>query len=249
MTKLLLILIVVAFASTSLAQPATHTYTASATVSMEGDRDTTLRDAYRHFIMPTGRAIDGGYVGVWELAFLQAGVGFGDAVSFSGGFTAMPTVSFKSQFAFIQGKLTVVDEGPFSFAFGLNELRLTSDHLYTHLFAVGTYELPSRMRFTGLVFYKLVGDDFPIVNVRPYGDFSFNYGGALGGGIGFDAPVPEVDNLHVVAELWNHDIQSPTKLAGLIALRVENSRFSSDFGLMYFTQPLLVPVANFVWRF
>jgi hypothetical protein len=253
MSRVFVVAIVISLCSLSVSsgfaqKGSTTVYSATATFE-PGTPDTTLRDGYRHFIMPTARPITGGYVGVWELAFLQAGVGFGDVLSLSGGFTVMPTVSFKSQFAFLQAKLTAVEEGPFSFAAGLNLLRLTSDHLYTHLFAVGTYELPSRVRFSGLFFYKLSGDDFPIINVRPYGQFAFNYGGPIGVGVGFDAPIPQVDNLHVVAEAWNHDISSPTKLAALIALRVENPSFSSDFGFMYFTQPLLVPVANFVWRF
>ena len=212
-------------------------------------RADTVRDAYRHFIMPTAKPVNGGYLGFWELAFLQGGVGFSDVVSLVGGFTAMPTVAFRSQFAYVQAKVTMVDEGPFSFAMGLNLLRLTSDHIYDHLFAVGTYETPGHLRFTGLFFYKLAGDNFPIVNVFPYGEFSFNYGGPIGVGAGFDAPVPDVQNLRVIAEVWNHDIESPQKVAAMVGLRVENSRFSSDFGFMYFTQPLIVPVANFVWRF
>jgi len=208
----------------------------------------TLRDPYRHFIMPTGRAGSGGWVGFWELAFLQAGYAFDDIGSISGGFTAMPTVSFKSQFAFLQGKINLVDVPPLSFAVGANLLRLTSEHLYTHLFAVATYETPTQSRFTGLVFFKLAGDDFAEINVRPYGAFNLAYGGPIGGGVGFDTPLG-VKNMRFVAELWNHDIQSPTKLAALGALRVESERFSSDFGFIYFTLPILAPVANFVYRF
>ncbi|MEO6939963.1 MAG: hypothetical protein ABI444_07475 [Candidatus Kapaibacterium sp.] len=209
----------------------------------------TIVDGYRHFIMPSAKPVQGGYAGVWELAFLQAGVGIEDVLSITGGFTIMPTVSVRSQFGFLQAKLTLADEGGLSFAAGMNLLRLTSEHLYTHLFAVGTYETTQHTRFTGLFFYKLTGDDYPIVNVFPYGTFAFNYGGAVGIGAGFDTPVPEISNLRIVAEVWNHDIQSPTKLAALLALRVENAKFSSDFGFMYFTLPILAPVANFVWRF
>jgi hypothetical protein len=209
----------------------------------------SVRDGYRHFIMPTAKPIEGGYAGFWELAFLQAGYGFGDVVSVSGGFTIMPTVAFRSQFGFIQGKLTLYDDQGFSLATGINFLRMTSDWPYWHLFGVLTFENGSGTRYTGSVFYKLSGSDFPMVDVFPYGSFGFTYGGALGGGLGFDTPFPDNSNVRFIAEAWNHDISTPNKLALLGAFRVESERFSSDFGFIYFTLPLLAPVANFVWRF
>jgi hypothetical protein len=231
------------------AQGSTHSTTIiSDTLAMNFVPTDTIRDGYRHFIMPSAKPIEGGYAGFWELAFLNAGVGFDDVLSLVGGFTLLPTVELRSQIGYLQAKLTMVDEGPFSFAAGLNFLRMTSAHDYLHLFAVGTYEFPSEARVTGLFLYKLSGDDFPTVVVAPYGSFTFIYGGPVGGGIGFDMPT-SVPNLRVLAEAWNHDLTNPSKIAAMVGLRVENSRFSSDFGFMYFTQPLLVPVANFVWRF
>ncbi len=206
-------------------------------------------DEYRHFIMPTGKPINGGYFGFWELAFLQGGFGIGDVLSFSGGITVMPTVAFRSQFGFLQAKATVADEGGISFAVGTNFLRLTSDNLYLHAFASATMEMQNETRYTGLIFLKVYGNDFPIVNVFPYGSFGFTYGSPLGAGIGFDTPVKGIPNTRIVAEIWNHDLSSPSKIALLFAARIESERFSSDFGFMYFSLPLLAPVANFVWRF
>src|SRR6185503_19611164 len=82
-------------------------------------------DEYRHFIMPTGKPIYGGYLGVWELAFLQGGIGISDFISLSGGMTIMPTVSIRSQFKFLQAKATLADEGGISFALGTNFLWMT----------------------------------------------------------------------------------------------------------------------------
>ncbi|MDP4230404.1 MAG: hypothetical protein Q8916_08390 [Bacteroidota bacterium] len=214
------------------------------------DSATAPLDEYRHFIMPTGKPINGGYVGFWELAFIQAGVGLGNVFSFSGGITALPTVAFRSQFAFLQAKATLADEGGISFAVGGNLLRLTSDFLYFHAFASVTAELQNETRYTGLLFLKLSGESFPVIYVYPFSPppFSFSYGGILGAGIGFDTPIKGVPNTRIVAEIWNHDLSSPSKIALLFALRLENSRFSSDFGFMYFSLPLLAPVANFVWR-
>jgi hypothetical protein len=209
----------------------------------------TVRDPGRHFIMPTAQANQGGYIGAWELAFLQAGFGVDDVLSVNAGITAMPTVAFRSQFAFVNAKITVADEPMFSFALGGNFLRLTSDLPYFHLFAVGTYEHEDKTRISGTVFYKVSGEDFPVVNVVPYGSFAFTYGGSMGAGAGFDTPFLDISNMRIVGELWNHDLQSPSKLMAILALRVESSRFSSDFGFAYFTMPLLAPVANFVWRF
>jgi hypothetical protein len=209
----------------------------------------TIRDPGRHFLMPTAKANEGAYIGAWELAFLQAGIGFDKVVSVNAGITAMPTVAFRSQFAFVNTKLTIMDEPWFSFALGGNFLRLTSKLPYVHLFGIGTYEHEDKTRISGMFFYKLSGEDFPVVDVFPYGSFAFNYGGALGAGAGFDTPFLNVSNMRLVGEIWNHDLQTPSKLMALLALRVESSRFSSDFGFAFFTLPLLAPVANFVWRF
>ena len=43
-------------------------------------QDDSVVDGYRHFIMPTGKPIEGGYFGFWELAFLTGGYGFGDVL-------------------------------------------------------------------------------------------------------------------------------------------------------------------------
>ena len=216
----------------------------------------SIVDGYRHFIMPTGKPIEGGYFGFWELAFLQGGYGFGDVLSVSGGITVMPTVAVRSQFAYLQGKITFYDDQGLSVAGGLNFLRLTSDNTLLHLFGALTYELPSQTRFTGLFFYKIYGNTpqgsnttLVTVNVVPYGAFTFNYTGGLGAGLGFDTPLSNNKNVRFVAEAWSHDISQPTAFALLGALRLESQNFSSDFGFMFFTLPLLAPVANFVWRF
>jgi hypothetical protein len=199
--------------------------------------------------MPTGKPLEGGYLGVWELAFLQAGYGFGDFLTVSGGMTIMPTVALRSQFAFLQAKATLADQGGIAFAAGLNLLSMTHQHFYTHGFVSGTAEMQDDSRYTALLFFKFAGDNNPIVNVDPYGQFGFSYGSPLGGGMGFDTPLKGVQNTRIIVEIWNHDLSVPSKIAALAAFRVEGEKFSSDFGLMYFTLPLLAPVANFVWRF
>ncbi len=219
-------------------------------------QDDSVVDGYRHFIMPTGKPIEGGYFGFWELAFLTGGYGFGDVLSVSGGFTVMPTVSVHSQFGYLQAKLTLYDDQGLSIATGLNSLWLTTDNTLLHLFGSLTYELPNQTRFTGLLFYKIYGNTLQgsnttlvTVNVVPYGAFTFNYTGGLGAGIGFDTPLSNNKNVRFVAEAWSHDLTQPTAFAVLGALRLESQNFSSDFGFMFFTLPLLAPVANFVWRF
>jgi hypothetical protein len=160
-------------------------------------------------------------------------------------------VAFRSQFAYLQGKATIADEGGISFAVGANLLRLTSDFLYLHAFASATMEMQNETRYTGLLFLKVSGNSYPIIYVYPFSPppFTFSYGGLLGAGIGFDTPIKGIPNTRIVAEIWNHDLSVPSKIALLFAARIENERFSSDFGFMYFSLPLLAPVANFVWRF
>jgi len=166
----------------------------------------SVRDGYRHFIMPTGKPVEGGYLGFWELAFVQAGYGVGDVLSVSGGFTVLPTVAFRSQIGFAQSKLTFFDEQGLSLSAGLNYLRLTSDNTFLHGFGVLTFESPSQTRVSGLLFYKLStstpnGPDNPliVVDVVPYGQFSFIYNEGLGGGLGFDTPLPSNPNVRFVA--------------------------------------------------
>lgn len=207
------------------------------------------KDPYRHFIMPTAKPIQGGYAGVWELAFVQAGYGFGDFLSVSGGITLMPTVSMKSQVGFLQAKATLADEHGISFAAGVNYLRMTSEYPYIHGFVSATAEQQDETRYTGFIFYKFYGEEYPVVDIYPYGSFSFSYTGSLGAGIGFDKPIKAWKNIRFVAEVWNHDLTSAKNIALLAALRLETKDFSSDFGLMYFSVPLLVPVASFVARF
>ncbi len=213
------------------------------------DSVTAPIDDYRHFIMPSAKPIKGAYAGFWELAFLQGGVGLGDMISVSGGVTILPTVAFRSQIAFLQAKATLAEEEGVSFAVGVNLLRLTSQYFYVHPFLAATMEMQNEIRYTGLIFIKASGENFPIVDVAPYGQFSFSYGSLLGAGIGFDAPIKGIPDTRFVAEIWNHDLSVPNKLALLAALRIEGKHLSSDFGIMYFTMPLLTPVANFVWRF
>jgi len=207
------------------------------------------KDPYRHFIMPTAKPIQGGFVGVYELAFLQAGYGFGDFLSLTGGITLMPTVAFRSQIGFLQAKATFADENGVSFAAGVNYLRMTSEYPYIHGFISATAEQQDETRYTGFMFYKFYGEEYPVITIDPYGSFSFSYTGSLGAGIGFDKPIKAWKNIRFVAEVWNHDLTSAKNIAILAALRLETKDFSSDFGLMYFSVPLLVPVASFVARF
>ena len=112
--------------------------------------------------------------------------------------------------------------------------------------------MQNETRYTALFFFKISGADYPQITVyplNPNSPFTFNYGGPLGIGIGFDTPIKGIPNTRIVAEIWNHDLSSVSKFALLFAARIESERFSSDFGFMYFSLPLLAPVANFVWRF
>ncbi len=207
------------------------------------------KDAYRHFIMPTAKPIDNSYLGVWELAFLQGGIGIGNVVSITGGITVMPTVSFKSQIGYLQAKFTLADEGGVSFALGANLLRMTSEFLYTHIFTSVTAEMQDETRYTGMIFVKSSGEEHPDVHVYPYGNFTFNYTGFIGAGIGFDSPIKGLAHTRFFAEIWNHDLSSAKNIAIDAGIRLETDHFSSDFGLMYFAVPLLAPIANFVYRF
>ncbi len=220
---------------------------------------TPLEQAYPHshriFIMPTAEPIGSNhFIGLYELLFLYGGAGIADVVSVTAGRSMVPSVPSSEQVSVLNIKATVYREeqhdlpGHISFALGANFAWLNDRNRLVNLYGVGTFT-GARARITGTLFYKAAGEDVVTAQAGTIGSTNINYArGAVGIGVGLDTKLTNGRyDLHVLAELWNHDIGRPSNTAVLLGLRLWNTDFSADFGIAFFTAPAIAPVANFVW--
>ncbi len=220
---------------------------------------TPLEKAYPHshrvFIMPTAEPISNNhFIGLYELLFLYGGAGIADIVSVTAGRSVVPSVPASEQVSVLNLKATVYREeqqdmpGHISFALGANFAWLNDRNRLINLYGVGTFT-GARARITGALFYKAAGEDVVTARAGTIGSTDINYArGAVGVGVGLDTRLTNGRyDLHVLAELWNHDVGRPSNTAVLLGLRLWNTDFSADFGIAFFTAPAIAPVANFVW--
>ena len=205
-----------------------------------------------HFLMPTASPNGPGFfVSNYELGFLYAGFGLGNGATISGGATLVPTVSLKSQLYHVNAKITIERSKEMELALGGTYSWFTTDFAYSHVYGVGTFPLGTG-RYSAMVFYKVAGEDqAPLQILGPGNDttrFTLYYQGALGAGFGFDTPAFGRDDMFWVGEIVNNDLTRPQNTVSMIAMRLTNEHLSADFGLALFTQPTIVPVVNFTYR-
>lgn len=211
--------------------------------------------SHRVFIMPTADPISSNhFVGLYELFLLYGGAGIADIVSITAGRTIIPTIPSSDQVSLVNVKATLYREdnatmpGHISFALGANLAWLNAPNQLLNLYGVGTFT-GARARITGVLFYKARGEDVVLAQAGTIGSTFINYEkGSVGIGVGLDTKLTDGRyDVHVIGELWNHNIARPTNTAVLLGIRLWNTTFSADFGLTFFTAPAVVPVANFVW--
>lgn len=211
--------------------------------------------SHRVFIMPTAEPIgDNHFVGLYELLFLYGGAGIADIVSVTAGRSIAPSVPASEQLSVINVKATVYREeqhdmpGSVSFALGANFAWLNDRNRLINLYGVGTFT-GARARITGTLFYKAAGNDVVTARAGTIGSTDITYiRGAFGVGVGLDTRLTNSRNdVHVLAELWNHDVSRPSNTAILLGLRLWNTTFSADFGIAFFTAPAIAPMVSFVW--
>lgn len=211
--------------------------------------------AHRVFIMPTAEPIgDNLFVGLYELLVLYGGIGFYDLFSFTAGRSFVPTIPATDQATILNGKVTVFNNevsaigGNLALAAGVNYAWQHKPNSLLHLYGVGTWRT-ERTLLTGTVFVKAGGADEMTLHAGGIGSTNLRYaGGTVGLGLGFDARITQGHyDLRFISELWNHEALNPDKVALLAGLRLWNTDFSADFGLMFFSAPGVVPVANFIW--
>jgi hypothetical protein len=211
------------------------------------------KHASRIFIMPTAEPISSNhYLGAFELVLFQLGVGISDYFSFTAARSVLPTVAPRQQISNFDAKVSVYKMGfeknarSLSFAIGGNLAFINHNNQLWHTYLNTTVDF-GRTLITANVFYKAGARDYYDVHFDQY-DYQLYYpDGSFGLGLGFDSKFPKRNDLHVIGEVWNIDVARPTHTMILLGLRICNTTFSADFGLMFFTQPFVAPFASFVW--
>lgn len=216
-------------------------------------KDQLNRHRHRSFIMPTAEPIGNDhFISNYLIAMFYGGFGVYDILSVTVGTTLIPTVDRRDQASVLNIKATVLSmewdevKGGMSIALGANLAFINNKNKFSHLFGNVTIR-GDRTDLTAMVFVKTGEDDFYDIrfNERVYPAIYFN--NSFGIGLGMTTKFSERHDLYFVGELWNTDIARITNTALLGAVRIQNSSFSADFGLMFFTSPALIPVVNFSW--
>ncbi|MFY8160821.1 MAG: hypothetical protein ACOVNU_05785 [Candidatus Kapaibacteriota bacterium] len=211
------------------------------------------RHNHRVFLLPTAEPISNNhFIGNFELLLFYGGFGIGDIVSVTAGTSVVPTLNRDEQFSTLNLKFTVYNErfedmdSKAAIALGGNLAFINHNNNFQHLYAVASFTGPKSV-LTGGFFYKLgTQNNYELKFGREFLNANY-FNGSFGVGLGLDTKFASSNDLHFIGELWNSDIASPTNTAVLLGLRLNNTRFSADFGLAFFTQPFAVPVFSFVW--
>jgi len=217
-------------------------------------KDDVNRHSHRTFVMPTAEPIgDNHFISNYMLAFFYAGFGIYDYVSVTAGRSIIPTVLRQDQVSLINVKATLYTmewetmKGGMSIALGGNLAFINDRNKFSHIYTNITF-IGDRTDLTGMFFVKTGEADYYDFRFAEYQYPSVIYtNNSFGIGVGMTTKFTERNDLFFVGEIWNTDIQEVTNTAILAALRVQNSSFSADFGLMFFTVPAIFPVVNFAW--
>lgn len=208
---------------------------------------------HRIFLMPTGEPIGKNhFVGSFDLLFLYAGFGITDYFSATIGTTLVPRLFDGQQAYLLNLKSTVYQQywesmyGKMSIALGYNLAFVNEDNRFTHIYAAGTFKL-RRTGFTMNMFYKSGSENYYEIKIQD-AIYPMTYAnGAFGLGLGLDNRISDRHDLFFIGELWISDIANPRQSAATLGLRLANSAFAADFGLMLFPAPQAVPYVSFVW--
>jgi hypothetical protein len=220
---------------------------------------------HRVFLLPTASPVgDNDFVGLYELAFVYAGLGIGDYVSVTAGRSFIPGFSSKEQLTLINLKATIYNvdwedaPGGMTLAFGANQVYFDNNQI-TNAYFVSSFEM-EKSTLTGGLFVKAGGEDY--IDLINYNQFNNNFNtntnniplsgfryptGSVGIMIGLDKKIERWQGVHFIGELWNGDLSKPSNTGLLAGIRLFNTSFSADIGLVLFTAPVLAPFASFNW--
>ncbi len=134
-----------------------------------------------------------------------------------------------------------------SLATGAQLSALNRSNQMLHLYVAASF-IGARSQLNVLLFAKAAGADVMEVRAGSWGTVTFGYAtGSVGIGAGLDVRLPARHDLHLLAELWNSDIRSPSRSGLLVGVRLANTALALDFGLFWFGYPWAIPAANVVW--
>lgn len=216
-------------------------------------KEENYRHSHKLFFLPTAEAIkDNYYISISELVLVNAGVGISDYFSITASRTLIPYINSDEQLTMFNAKATVLDmpfestNGKMTVAVGVNYASLNDANKFYHFYGLATFR-GDRSIFTTGIFYKNGSESFYTVKAKNE-KFKVRYDdGSFGIALGLDTKFSNWHDIHFIGELWNSDISKPTNTGVLLGVRLSNTRFSADFGLAFFTQPLIAPFANFAW--
>ncbi len=216
------------------------------------------RHNHRHFILPTAEGIgDNYFIGVWELGFIYAGAGISDYFSITAGRSLLPFIGSQNQISLVNLKATFWnkesknEEGQVTGAIvlggGANFAWVNDANQFRHYYAVATFK-GKTSKLTANLFYKNSGEDLYTLNFGEIGSTGLTYAdGKIGIGLGLEDQLWNWRGVNILMELWNADFSKPTNTGVLLGFRLFNSKFSTDFGLAFFTAPFAAPFVNFVF--
>lgn len=211
------------------------------------------RHRHRVFLMPTAVPIsDNHYIGNYELLFFMGGIGISDYVSITAGRSLIPGIGDDNQVTLLNLKATVYDIdwtdriGGLTIALGGNIALVNDDNQFQHVFGCLTFR-GNRTDVTGMVFTKVGNGDFYEYRFRDE-QFSGSYNdGSFGIGLGLTSKFTEWHDMSFIGEVWNNDVSKATNTAISGGLRMQNTSFAADFGLMLFTEPFVIPFFSFTY--
>lgn len=216
------------------------------------------RHHHRHFIMPTAEAIkDDYFVGFFQLAFLYGGAGITDYFSITAGRSFVPYIGNDNQVSVLNFKATFLDKrfenedgvykGSLLMAAGANLAWVNDANRFRHYYFNSTFK-GETSKLTLNLFYKNTGQDLYTFRFGELGSFDGNYNdGSIGVGLGLEDQFWNWRGVNVMFELWNPDFSRPSNTGVLLGFRLFNSKYSADFGLVFFTVPFAAPFVNFVF--
>ncbi|HOQ50032.1 MAG TPA: hypothetical protein PLV01_09420, partial [Candidatus Kapabacteria bacterium] len=216
-----------------------------------------ISQIYRHnnriFLLPTALPIDNHhFVGNFELGFFYAGIGIWDYFSLYAGHSILPFAYPNQEISsanlkFSYPAMSIKDiPATIWLGGGANLAFINSGNKFVHYYANATYQ-GEKSTVSAIFFLKNGNKDvYPIRFKNELYDLTYP-NGSFGVGLGLDTKFSSRNDLHFIGELWNSDVNNPSNTLILLGIRLSNTKFSSDFGLGFITEPIAFPFISFVW--
>lgn len=205
-------------------------------------------------LLPTAEPIGNTlYLSLTGLVLLHAGIAPVSWLSIAAARSILPRVAASEQVSMLHVKLSSPQLQPFS---SPEKLRLASGVVLGwlnernpihHLYIAGSIHRV-RSQVTALLFYHFGGPELFTIRFADFFQSHVRYGrGVVGFALGIDTQLPVERKIHVLAELWNINLAKPTQTAVMLGIRFAHFSIAGDFGIAFFPQPLLLPLASFWW--